>query len=139
MRWWSIGHERCGCGHVFGDLERGRSGEPARHQVEELPRIATMVIEHQCQRLRCPECGEERTGELPAEVAASAFGPRLQAAVATLAVRNRVSRRDTVELWRELFGARISAGTVDAILARAADALELPHQELLARSGARAA
>ena len=30
--------------------------------------------------------------------AAGAFGPRLQAAVATLAVRNRVSRRDTVEL-----------------------------------------
>ncbi|MGA8353463.1 MAG: IS66 family transposase [Solirubrobacteraceae bacterium] len=130
--------DRCGCGHVFADLERGSVREPARHQVEELPRIATVVVEHQCQRLRCPECGEEQTGELPAEVAGSAFGPRLQAAVATLAVRNRVSRRDTVELCSELFGARISAGSVDAILTRAADALEVPHQELvgaLRRSG----
>ena len=121
----------CGCGHVFCEAERVAVREPARHQVEELPRIATIVTEHQCQRVRCPECGAERTGELPAEVAGSAFGPRLQAAVATLAVRNRVSRRDTVELCSELFGARISAGSVDAILTRAADALELPHEHLV--------
>jgi transposase len=128
----------CGCGHVFVVEERVAVRAPARHQVEELPRIATVVVEHQCQRVRCPECGGEGTGELPVGVAGSAFGPRLHAAVATLAVRNRVSRRDTVELCSELFGARISAGSVDAILSRTADALELPHQQLvgaLRRSG----
>lgn len=123
--------ERCRCGHVFCDEERTAVREPARHQVEELPRIATVVVEHRCQRLRCPECGSERAGELPTDVAGSVFGPRLQAAVATLAVRNRVSRRDTVELCQELFGARLSIGSVDQVLTRAADALELPHQELL--------
>lgn len=121
----------CGCGHVFCEQELVAVREPARHQIEELPRIATVVTEHRCQRVRCPACGCERSGELPAEVAASAFGPRLQAAVAALAVRNRVSRRDTVELMSELFGARISIGSVDQILSRAADALELPHQDLL--------
>jgi transposase len=105
--------------------------EPARHQVEELPELTTIVTEHQCQRLRCPDCGQEQTGELPLEVTGSAFGPRLQAAIATLAVRNRISRRDTVELCCELFGARISVGSVDQILARTADALELPHQQLV--------
>lgn len=120
----------CRCGHVFCEGERVAARSPARHQVEELPRITTVVVEHQCQHVRCPGCGDERTGELPADVAGSAFGPRLQAAVAALAVRNRVSRRDTVELMRELFGARISTGSVDAILARTADALELPYQEL---------
>jgi transposase len=122
----------CGCGHVFCEGERVAVREPARHQVEELPRIATMVVEHQCQRVRCPDCGQEQTGDLPEEIASSAFGPRLQAAVATLAIRNRVSRRDTVELMAELFGARICSGSIDQILTRAADALELPHQELLA-------
>ena len=68
---------------------------------------------------------------LPEDVAGSAFGPRVQAAVATLAIRNRISRRDTVELMRELFGARISVGAVDTILTRAADALREPHDELL--------
>ena len=123
----------CDCGHVFVEGERVAVGEPARHQVEELPVIAVRVTEHRCQRVRCPDCGAEPRGELPAEVAGSAFGPRLQAAVATLSVRNRVSRRDVVELCEQLFGARISTGTVDAILARAGDALDEPYEDLLQR------
>jgi transposase len=125
----------CACGHVFSEVERVAAREPARHQVEELPQIAVLVTEHRCQRVRCPGCGSERTGELPVEVAGSAFGPRLQAAVAALSVRNRVSRRDLVELCEELFGARISIGSIDAILARAGAALEAPYEQLL--SGAR--
>jgi transposase len=125
--------ERCLCGRVFADGERVAVGEPARHQVEELPVMAVRVTEHRCQRLRCPDCGVRRTGQLPADVAVSAFGPRLQAAVVTLAVRNRVSRRDTVELCEQLFSSRISTGTVDAILARAADALAEPCADLLER------
>jgi transposase len=123
----------CGCGHVFGDEERVSVRPPARRQVEELPRLAVGVVEHQRMRVRCPECGTEASGVLPAGVSQSAFGPRLQAAVATLAVRNRVSCRDTVELCEELFGARISTGSVDAILTRAGDALERPHADLLRR------
>ena len=123
----------CGCGHVFADGERVPVGDPVRHQVEELPEIATIVIEHQCPRVRCPECGATQRGTLPAEVAGSAFGPRLQAAIVTLSVRNRVSRRDVVELCEQLFRARISTGTVDAILARCGDALEDPYEDLLVR------
>jgi transposase len=125
--------DRCDCGHVFCESERIAVGEPARHQVEELPVIATSVIEHQCQRVRCPDCGARQKGTLPAEVAASAFGPRLQAAVATLSVRNRVSRRDVVELCEQLFCARISIGSVEAILQRAGDALTDPYADLLER------
>jgi hypothetical protein len=90
------------------------------------------VVEHRAQRLRCPECGKPTRAELPAEVAGSCFGPRLQAAVATLSVRNRVSREDAVELCEELFGCRISSGTIDAILARTARTLRKPHDDLLA-------
>ncbi len=61
------------------------------------------------------------------------FGPRFQAAVATLSVRNRISRRDVVELCEQLFGSRISTGTVDAILCRVADALVDPCEDLLER------
>jgi transposase len=124
---------RCACGHVFGDAERVAVGEPARHQVEELPVMAVRVIEHQCQRVRCPDCGARASGALPAEVAQSAFGARLQAAVVTLSVRNRISRRDVVELCEQLFAARISTGSVEAILQRAGDALERPCEDLLAR------
>ena len=122
---------RCRCGHVFCMAERQALGEPARHQVAELPAIAVIVTEHRLDRLRCPACGAKPRAELPRDVPGGAFGPRLQAAVATLAVRNRVSRRDTTELLRELFGARIAAGSVDALVRRAAAALEQPYDDLL--------
>lgn len=123
----------CGCGHVFARSELVGAGEPARHQVEELPVMAVTVTEHQCQRVRCPACGARVRGELPAGVAASAFGPRFHAAVTVLSVRNRVSRRDVVELCEQLFGARICSGTVDAILGRVSDALEEPYDDLIDR------
>ena len=121
----------CDCGHVFSDAERVALGEPARHQVEELPVIAVRVTEHRCQRVRCPGCGARRTGWLPNHLAASHLGPRLQAAITTLSVRNRVSRRDAVELGEELFQARLSIGTIDGVLTRAAGALAGPHEDLL--------
>jgi transposase len=125
--------ERCGCGHVFCEAELRPEGEPARHQVEELPVMTVKVIEHRVQRVRCPECGERARAELPDEVASSAFGARLQAALIALSVRNRISRRDVVELAEELFGARLSTGSVDAILTRASEALAEPYEDLLQR------
>jgi transposase len=123
--------ERCRCGRIFAERERVAVGEPARHQVEELPPINVRVTEHRAPRLRCPDCGGRTRAQLPDEVVQSSFGPRLHAAVATLSVRNRVSRTDAVELTEELFGARISSGSVDAILTRAAQALAEPHTDLL--------
>jgi transposase len=123
----------CDCGHVFVEGELAAVGEPVRHQVEELPRLAVTVTEHQCPRVHCPGCGKRTRAPLPADVAVSAFGPRFHAAVAVLSVRNRVSRRDVVELCEQLFGARVCSGTVDAILQRVGDALGEPDADLLAR------
>jgi transposase len=123
----------CGCGHAFGAGDLVAVGEPARHQVEELPVMAVRVTEHRCLRVVCPDCGKNSRGELPAGVAASAFGPRYHAAIAVLSTRNRISRRDVVELCEQLFGSRVSSGTVDAILTRVADALADPCEDLLER------
>ena len=122
--------ERCECGHVFAAGELFGVGEPVRHQIEELPGISARVIEYRCPRVRCPGCGGRTRAQLPADVANSAFGPRFEAAVAVLSVRNRVSRRDVVELGEELFGVRLCAGTVEAILQRAGQALAQPYQQL---------
>jgi len=123
---------RCGCGHSFAESEE-EAGEPARHQVTELPEIAVAVTEHRLHRRLCPDCAKTTRAELPPGVPAGAFGPRMEAAVATLAIRNRVSRRDTVELMGELFGASLASGTVDAILARTGEALAEPYEDLLER------
>jgi transposase len=123
--------QRCqACAHVFAEDERVDAAAVQRHQVSELPPIAVTVTEHRLHRLRCPACRAETRAELPAGVPAGAFGPRLQAAVVTLAVRNRVSRRDTSELARELFGVELASGSVDAIVQRAGEALAGPYTRL---------
>jgi transposase len=123
--------ERCsGCGRDFGPGEPEPGGEPHRHQVAELPPIAVGVTEHRAHSLRCRDCGQRTRAKLPEAVRRSAFGPRLQAAIALLSVRNRVSRRDASELCGELFGCEVSVGSVDAICQRASGALAAPYGEL---------
>jgi len=70
--------ERCaGCGQ---GLEAGRpAGVAHRHQLFELPRIAVAVTEHRAHVMSCPGCGKRTHAALAADVAASAFGPRLKA------------------------------------------------------------
>ena len=123
--------ERChACAHVFAEQELVDAVEPWRHQVAELPAIAVRVSEHRLHGVCCPECATATRAELPRELPRSAFGPRLQAAIVTLAVRHRVSRRDTTELTRELFGVELATGSVDAIVQRAGAALAAPHTRL---------
>jgi transposase len=123
--------QRCqACARPFSANERWDAATPQRHQVSELPEVALTVSEHRLHRLRCPQCGATTRAALPVDVPRGAFGARLQAAVVTLAVRNRVSRRDTTELLRELFGAALSSGSIDAIVQHAGAALAEPHAQL---------
>ncbi len=119
-----------GCGHEFAESEKLPSRRPARHQVSELPPVAVVLTEHRCHRLRCLGCKAKTKGVLPGELAGSAFGPDLQAAVVTMTARNRVSRRDMSELARDLFGLQLSVGSVDAICQRASQILAEPHEAL---------
>src|SRR5213083_3707416 len=78
--------ERChACAHVFAEQELVDAVEPWRHQVAELPAIAVRVSEHRLHGVCCPECATATRAELPRGVPRSAFGPRLQAALVTLA------------------------------------------------------
>ena len=121
-----------GCGHQFSADEQVPGRRFGRHQVAELPTVAVIVSEHRTHRLCCSGCKARTSGVLPGDVAGSAFGPRLAAAVVTLTTRNRVSRRDMSELARELFGIGLSTGSVDAICQRASLALAGPHEALVA-------
>ncbi len=118
-----------GCGAELDPDAHEPVGEPRRHQISELPPIAVTLTEHRAHALRAPAAG---AGPARASrgIGRSAFGPRLQAAVALLSVRNRISRRDAPELCRELFGCAVSIGSVDAICQRACGALASPYAEL---------
>lgn len=119
-----------GCGHAFTVDEQQPGGRFGRRQVVELPPISVLLVEHRTHRLRCPECKRRTTAVLPAEVASSVFGPRLRAAIVTLTARNRISRRGASELAGEMFGARLSVGSVDAICQHASGLLAGPYAQL---------
>lgn len=121
--------ESCGeCGHSLAGAPV--RGPLRRHQVTELPETAVRVTEHRLHRRRCPGCGALTQAELPPEVGRERFGPRLQGAIGALTAGFRLSRRQVAGLCGELFGAQVSTGAVDAILARQGDALDEPQQRL---------
>jgi transposase len=123
--------EACGgCGREFTGQERQPRRRFGRHQVAELPPISVTWTEHRTHQLRCRDCPARTSARLPDAIGASAFGPRLQAAVVTLTARHRISRRGICELARDLFGVPLSTGAVDAICQRASDALAGPHLQL---------
>ena len=123
--------DACGeCGRSFTTQARRPRRQFGRHQVAELPPISVIWSEHRTHQLRCRHCLARTSARLPEAVGASAFGPRLQAAMVTLTARHRVSRRGICELARDLFGVTLSTGAVDAICQRASDALAGPHLHL---------
>ena len=123
--------DACGsCGRAFLVEQRRAGGRFGRHQVAELPPISVVWSEHRTHQVRCRHCRTRTAASLPVGIAGSAFGPRLQAAIATLTAAYRISRRGIAELARDLFGVELSAGAVDAICQRTSAALAGPHLQL---------
>ncbi|MBA3371260.1 MAG: transposase [Thermoleophilaceae bacterium] len=81
-------------------------------------------------RLCWPGCARSQLAELPAGVSGSAFGPRLQAHLATLAGVYRLSRRQVALIAEEIFGVAISTGAVDRTIMRMSAILADPWAEL---------
>lgn len=118
-----------GCGAALPQHETRSGVPPRRHQVVEVPPGKPKVTEYQLHATSCP-CGEVTCAELPAE-AQSAFGPRLQALVALLTGRYRLSRREAVDALKDLFGVELALGSITALEQATSDALEAPYNEAL--------
>ena len=116
------------CGRELAGDERV-VGRPARHQVVELPESVVVTTEHRLLKVCCAGCGTHTRAELPADVEHGAFGPRLRATVVMLAVM-LMSRRATALLIADMFGARISLGSVEKILKQASEALAAPWEAI---------
>jgi len=116
------------CGRELGEHDEV-VGEPARHQVIELPDTVVVTTEHQLLKVRCPGCATRTRATLPADVEPGAFGPRLRATVVMLAVM-LMSRRATATLLGDMFGVQISLGSVERILKQASAALSAPWEQV---------
>ena len=119
-----------GCTAALGTPAGGVGGAPAgdyvAHQVTELPPVRAVVTEHRLHRVACSTCGAITRAALPADVPAGAFGPRLQATVATLSGRFRLSRREVAEVCETVLEAPLSVGSVVALCVATSEALATP-------------
>lgn len=119
------------CGSDFPDsLPRRRKYR--RWQVVELPPIQPETTEYQLQARHCNHCRRRTWARLPAGVSHRCVGPRVQAMASLLSGACRVSRRQVQSLLQDLFGIRLSLGTLSALEADTAQALAAPYQELAA-------
>jgi hypothetical protein len=85
--------------------------------------------EHQLLKAACRACGTHTRAELPAGVERGAFGPRLRATVVMLAAM-LMSRRATALMLADMFGAKLSTGSVEKILKDASATLAEPWEAI---------
>ena len=121
-----VAHWPTHCRGCQAPLAAEAVGEPVRHQVTELPPVRAVVTEHQLQHVHCSACGTTTCAVLPPDVSAGAFGPRLQATVAVLSGRYRLSRREVVGVCTDVLGAPLAVGSVDRLCQATAQALAAP-------------
>ena len=121
-----VAHWPAQCRGCQAPLPQTAVGEPVRHQVTELPPVRAVVTEHQLHHVRCGGCGMMTCAQLPADVPVGAFGPRLQATVAVLSGRYRLSRREVVGVCTDVLGVPLAVGSVDHLCQATAAALAGP-------------
>jgi transposase len=117
------------CGNSLPVRNRSDVGEPQRHQVAEIPAVHAHVTEHQMHSQCCDACGHVTPAELPDGVPAGAFGPRLQAVTALFTGAYRVSKRVAESALSDLFGVKLSLGSVSASEQTMSAALASPVAE----------
>ncbi len=119
------------CGHLLPTrIEQAQTTDTVqRHQVTELPPIQARIIEYQCHRVVCPECGESTRAKVPQE-ATGHFGPQLAALIAYLTVNCRMPRRVVEALLGQVLGIEISLGSTQKCWEEASQAVAAPCQEL---------
>lgn len=102
-----------------------------RHQVIEIPEVQAFVREFVRYGRRCPRCGKITYAQLPVGVPHHIVGPRLQAMLAALTGRFRVSRPEAIELLVDFFGqkARLSVGEVSQLEEETSQVLKAPYEE----------
>lgn len=130
-RWMDHAAAQCPqCGEQLSDgwIQR-------RIQVIDLPVVAPLEItEHRIMRRQCPRCGKrvlpKPVGLEAGRIGRCRFGPRVIAAIATMASVERLPGRLIQERLRREYGLRISHGGIIGLLQRMAAAGQPAYEHL---------
>ncbi len=114
-----------GCGEGL----KGFDPNPYRHQVVDIPPIQLHIEEHRLHQLTCQHCGEKTRAVLPKEVESSGYSERVVAIVSVLSGMYRHSHRMVVAALWDLFGVKMSLGTVNRLRKEASAAVSEPVEK----------
>ena len=118
-----------GCGASFC-LPLGDVCAPSLHYVWELPVVHPLITAHHMHTLCCHGCGELVTASRPSTVPPGAFGPRAAAVVALLHGRYRISHREVVNLFGDLFDLPLSLGSVVSLQSHVSASLAPVYEQV---------
>jgi transposase len=118
-----IDHYPDQCENCWKDLPHTPDSDPERYQVTELPPVKPETTEHRGHAVTC-SCGHTTRAQIPDEVKASAFGPRLSSIMAMLTGVFQLGRRQVVQALADFFGVTISLGALSAAEDRVSKAVE---------------
>ena len=93
------------------------------HQIQELANeLNLMATDYHQKVAKCPKCGTEVQGEFEAFTKGWInYGPKITAFIALLNNRHDIPESRIKELFSDLFGQKISTGTVNNLMVTAAD------------------
>src|SRR5215210_6498560 len=133
-----VEHRPRQCRHCHSTLGEGRIVRHLRQQVVEVVPARLKVTEHRLAVLRCGRCGKTTQGEFAGSVRSGVqYGSGVKARVLYLQQYQLLPYQRTSEAMRDLFGCRLSAGTVANIVRECSDGLvetELKIKKKLRRS-----
>jgi transposase len=134
----TVEHRPRQCRHCHSALAEGGAVRHLRQQVVEVVPARLRVIEHRLAVLRCSRCGKTTQGEFAGSVRSGVqYGPGVKARVLYLQQYQLLPYQRTSEAMRDLFGCRLSPGTVANIVSGCAEELvetELKIKKKLRRS-----
>jgi transposase len=111
------------CDACKRSLSNGELCEVESRQVFDLPSLRYEVSEHRVMQTRC-RCGKIQRGKFPEQVRASVqYGPKVLAAMVHLSHHHMMPLQRTAALINDMFGLRVSQGTVLAACEEAAERL----------------
>lgn len=98
---------KCECGGEIGLLNKSYV-----HQKIDIPEIKPYVKEYHLQKGRCKSCGKRKSASLPNAVTNDLFGPRIKTVRGSLGGFYKNSKRDIVNILRDIFNLKISVGSI---------------------------
>ena len=101
-------------------------GEALRHQVVDIPAVKPEVSEHRLNQCICTQCQCLTRATLPQSVSRKGYGPGVVARVGVLCGMYRLSQRMVREAMSDLFGIKLSLGSINNLQHDCSEAIRIP-------------